>query len=192
MTFILIRAIIKMRRRRDDCSSSLFLTGCRLPMPAAFIICLCRISNIFTRGLRVAFSFCLCYAKEKGWRCVGVAEIHSHVKGEMNCCHGSRPWHALLFLLLCKYGVQADSRLSHYSSLCFLYHTLNFTHNLKKNLFLAIYVRGGIRRFYRIYPDIFRFFRQAQGLSQAYAFFWRSHSILLALKIPSYGFFITP
>ena len=81
LTFILIRAIIKMRRRRDDCSSSLFLTGCRLPMPAAFIICLCRISNIFTRGLRVAFSFCLCYAKEKGWRCVGVAAIHSHCKG---------------------------------------------------------------------------------------------------------------
>ena len=23
-------------------------------------------ANIFTRGLRVAFSFCLCYAKEKG------------------------------------------------------------------------------------------------------------------------------
>ena len=66
LTFILFSAIIKTRRRRDDCSSSLFLTGCRLPMPAAFIICLCRISNIFTRGLRVAFSFCLCYAKENG------------------------------------------------------------------------------------------------------------------------------
>ena len=47
----------------------------------------------------------------------GAAEIHSHVKGKMNGCRGCR--HALLFLLLCKYGVQADFRLSRHLSLCF-------------------------------------------------------------------------